>query len=154
MGESVFRRKETWSSVKATVLTETQKLLAQKITLLRRLLVRSLMKRTNCSRIFICSNEIFKNYKSEKLCQTLKTFHFRAVAIPEMLHACEVPLRIDKRVARFVIPFSVTLCANGSAVFIACSCLFISTFTGSAPTSAVVLLIGYVDYLRYNSAHV
>lgn len=65
-----------------------------------------------------------------------------AVAIPEMFRACEASLRIDKRIVRFVIPFSVTLSANGSAVFIACSSLFIASISGVVPTVATILVIG------------
>ncbi|KAL4219748.1 hypothetical protein ACF0H5_020162 [Mactra antiquata] len=65
-----------------------------------------------------------------------------AVAIPEMLNACEHTLKLDKRIARFVIPFSVTLSANGSAVFIACSCLFISNISGFPPNIGTILMVG------------
>lgn len=69
-------------------------------------------------------------------------YFYSAVAIPEMFRACEASLRIDKRIVRFVIPFSVTLSANGSAVFIACSSLFIASISGVVPTVATILVIG------------
>jgi len=59
-----------------------------------------------------------------------------------MLHVCEVSLHVDKRVARFVIPFCVTINACGSAVFIACSCLFISNFTGNEITASAAVTVG------------
>lgn len=62
--------------------------------------------------------------------------------MPEMMHCCEQKLRIDKRVTRFVIPFSVTLSANGSAVFIACACLFIANLTDNTPGASEILTIG------------
>ncbi|XP_052782586.1 excitatory amino acid transporter-like [Mya arenaria] len=68
-----------------------------------------------------------------------------AVAIPEMLYACEVKLSTDRRIARFVIPFSVTVSANGSAVFIACSCLFISNFSGNFPSIDIVFTTGVLS---------
>ncbi|XP_045199439.1 excitatory amino acid transporter-like [Mercenaria mercenaria] len=67
-----------------------------------------------------------------------------AVAIPEMLTSCEVHLTIDKRIARFTIPLSVTISANGSAVFIACSCLFLSSISGMPTTAATLLTIGFL----------
>ncbi|XP_052785215.1 excitatory amino acid transporter 2-like isoform X2 [Mya arenaria] len=68
-----------------------------------------------------------------------------AVAIPEMLYACEVKLSTDKRIARFVIPFSVTVSANGSAVFIACSCLFIANFSGNFPSLDIIFTTGILS---------
>ena len=64
-----------------------------------------------------------------------------------MLQACEERLRADRRVVRFVIPFSVTLSANGSATFIACSCLFIANFSGQYPTVGTILIVGYVTFM-------
>ncbi|XP_064596700.1 excitatory amino acid transporter 2-like [Liolophura sinensis] len=48
-----------------------------------------------------------------------------AVAIPEMITCCERYHKVDERVSRFVVPFSVTLSANGSALFITASAIFI-----------------------------
>ncbi|KAH3803562.1 excitatory amino acid transporter 2-like isoform X2 [Dreissena polymorpha] len=70
-----------------------------------------------------------------------------AVVLPEMLHACEVKLGADRRIARFVIPFSIALSANGSAVFIACSCLFISNFTGTYPSADIIATVGVLSAL-------
>ncbi|XP_060595283.1 excitatory amino acid transporter-like isoform X1 [Ruditapes philippinarum] len=67
-----------------------------------------------------------------------------AVAIPEMLTSCEVKLELDKRITRFTIPFSVTLSANGSAVFIACSCLFLSNISGIPTTTVTVLTVCFL----------
>ncbi|KAL3846709.1 hypothetical protein ACJMK2_017676 [Sinanodonta woodiana] len=65
-----------------------------------------------------------------------------AVAIPEMNHVCEEKHKIDKRVVRFVIPFSVTLSCNGGAVYIASSCIFIANLTGSSTSVGDILMIG------------
>lgn len=65
-----------------------------------------------------------------------------AISIPEMITACEHKLKIDSRIVRFVISFCVTLSANGSAVFIACSCLFIANLTGHTPNVGDVIVIG------------
>lgn len=65
----------------------------------------------------------------------------RAVAIPEMMAACEDRNRIDKRLARFVIPFSVTISCNGSALYISGATVFIANLTGTPLNFADVLLI-------------
>uniref|UniRef100_K1Q5Y5 Amino acid transporter n=1 Tax=Magallana gigas TaxID=29159 RepID=K1Q5Y5_MAGGI len=52
-----------------------------------------------------------------------------AVAIPEMFEACDKN-KIDKRVSRFVIPFCATLNADGSALFITASAMFIASISG------------------------
>uniref|UniRef100_A0A8W8IG80 Amino acid transporter n=1 Tax=Magallana gigas TaxID=29159 RepID=A0A8W8IG80_MAGGI len=52
-----------------------------------------------------------------------------AVAIPEMFEACDKN-NIDKRVSRFVIPFCATLNADGSALFITASAMFIASISG------------------------
>lgn len=59
-----------------------------------------------------------------------------------MITACEHKLKMDSRIVRFVISFCVTLSANGSAVFIACSCLFIANLTGHTPSVGNVFVIG------------
>lgn len=64
-----------------------------------------------------------------------------AIAIPDMIYVCEEKLRLDRPVTRFVIPFSVTLSANGSAVFIACSCLFISNLGGVFPSLSTFIIV-------------
>ncbi|XP_046381640.1 excitatory amino acid transporter-like [Haliotis rufescens] len=65
-----------------------------------------------------------------------------AVAIPEMLESCEVKNGIDSRVSRFVIPFSVTLNADGSALYITSAALFIANLSGVEVTTGVVAIIG------------
>lgn len=64
-----------------------------------------------------------------------------AVAIPEMLNACEVKNKIDKRVSRFVIPFCVTLNADGSAFYISTAAVFIANITGTQLTAADLTVI-------------
>ncbi|XP_034316152.2 excitatory amino acid transporter [Magallana gigas] len=51
-----------------------------------------------------------------------------AVAIPEMFEACDNN-HIDKRVSRFVIPFCATINADGSALFITASVMFIASIS-------------------------
>ncbi|XP_061178438.1 excitatory amino acid transporter-like [Saccostrea echinata] len=65
-----------------------------------------------------------------------------AVAIPEMLNACENKNNIDKRVSRFVIPFCVTLNADGSALFITAAAMFIANITGQSLSFGDVVIIG------------
>ncbi|XP_053386619.1 excitatory amino acid transporter 3-like [Mercenaria mercenaria] len=64
-----------------------------------------------------------------------------AVAIPEMLAACEDKNRIDKRVSRFVIPFSVTINRSGSALYISGATVFVANVTGTELHIGDVLLI-------------
>lgn len=64
-----------------------------------------------------------------------------AVAIPEMLNACEEKNKIDKRVSRFVIPFCVTLNADGSALFISAAAVFLATITGMSLSAADYIVI-------------
>ena len=68
-------------------------------------------------------------------------FCFRAVAIPEMLAACEAKNGIDKRIARFVIPFSVTISCNGSALYISGATAFVGHLAGFPLTVGDYLLI-------------
>ena len=70
-------------------------------------------------------------------------FYFSAVAIPEMLTACENKNKIDKRVARFTIPFSVTISCNGSALYIAGATVFVGHLAGFPLTAGDYLLIWY-----------
>ncbi|XP_052785057.1 excitatory amino acid transporter 1-like [Mya arenaria] len=65
-----------------------------------------------------------------------------AISTPEMIYSCEHLLKIDSRITRFVISFCLTLSANGSALFIACSCLFIWNLTGEEPTAGDVITFG------------
>ena len=66
---------------------------------------------------------------------------FRAVAIPEMLACCESINGIDKRIARFVIPFSVTISCNGSALYIAGATAFVGHLAGFPLTVGDYFLI-------------
>ncbi|OWF47183.1 excitatory amino acid transporter-like [Mizuhopecten yessoensis] len=65
-----------------------------------------------------------------------------AVAIPEMLSACEDDQKVDKRVSRFVIPFCVTLNADGSALFITAAAIFVANITGVNISLGDILIIG------------
>ncbi|KAL4220033.1 Excitatory amino acid transporter 2 [Mactra antiquata] len=64
-----------------------------------------------------------------------------AVAIPEMMSACEDKNRIDKRISRFVIPFSVTISCNGSALYIAGATVFVANLAGVPLTLGDILMI-------------
>ncbi|XP_025079693.1 LOW QUALITY PROTEIN: excitatory amino acid transporter-like [Pomacea canaliculata] len=64
-----------------------------------------------------------------------------AVAIPEMLESCEKN-KVDSRVARFVIPFCVTLNADGSALYITSAAIFIAQLTGVGVGVSDVIIIG------------
>ncbi|XP_064635486.1 excitatory amino acid transporter-like [Lineus longissimus] len=64
-----------------------------------------------------------------------------AVAIPEMYKCCDRK-KIDSRVSRFVIPFSVTLNADGSAIFIASAAIFIAQLNSIALDPGQVVVIG------------
>ncbi|KAK7090285.1 hypothetical protein V1264_010100 [Littorina saxatilis] len=67
-----------------------------------------------------------------------------AVAIPEMMYCCEVKNKIDKRVARFAVPFSVTLSANGSAIFIVSAAIFIAEYIGQDPSASDYIVIAFL----------
>lgn len=100
-----------------------------------------------------------------------------AVAIPEMLNACEVKNNIDKRVSRFVIPFCVTLNSDGSAFYISTAAVFIANLTGthlsvadyiviciltgmatlalpSIPSSSIVTLVMVLTSLNIPAGHI
>ena len=66
---------------------------------------------------------------------------FSAAAIPEMLHACEVGQGAEKRISRFVIPFSVALSANGSAIFMTAAAVFLSNMAGVSLNAGDYVLI-------------
>lgn len=68
-----------------------------------------------------------------------------AVALPEMLYCCEVKNKIDSRVTRFTVPFSVTLSANGSAVFIVSAAIFIAQYIGHPLAAGDVVVIGILS---------
>ncbi|XP_069103734.1 excitatory amino acid transporter-like [Argopecten irradians] len=66
-----------------------------------------------------------------------------AVAIPETLEACENDQKVDRRVSRFVVPLSVSLSANGSAIFITLAAIFSGNVAGVSfdVVDAIVLCI-------------
>lgn len=55
---------------------------------------------------------------------------YRSVAIPELIEACEVKNKIDRRVVRIVIPFCATVNSDGSALFITAATVFIARLSG------------------------
>ncbi|XP_064596701.1 excitatory amino acid transporter 2-like [Liolophura sinensis] len=65
-----------------------------------------------------------------------------AVAIPEMITCCERYHGVDVRVSRFVVPFTVTLSANGSALFITASAIFIGQINHMEMNAGKVVIIG------------
>lgn len=65
-----------------------------------------------------------------------------AVAMPEMIVACEVTHNMNKGITRFIIPLAVSVSSNGSAVFIACASLFCCNISGYPPSTADVIQIG------------
>lgn len=65
-----------------------------------------------------------------------------AVAIPEMLAACEEDQKVDRRVSRFVIPFCVTLNADGSALYITAAAIFVGNLAGVNLSFGDILIIG------------
>ncbi|OWF47181.1 Excitatory amino acid transporter [Mizuhopecten yessoensis] len=65
-----------------------------------------------------------------------------AMAFPEILSACEDHQNVDRRVSRFVAPFSVALSANGSAMFIAATSIFIGNVVGMDLNAGDIILIG------------
>lgn len=67
-----------------------------------------------------------------------------AVAIPEMLMSCEVKNNIDKRVSRFVIPFCVTLNADGSALYITSAAIFIGNVSGVSINAGDIFVIFFL----------
>lgn len=78
---------------------------------------------------------------NDVLCLKTLFLYYSAVAIPEMLNACEEKNKIDKRVSRFVIPFCVTLNADGSALFISAAAVFLATITGMSLSAADYIVI-------------
>ena len=65
----------------------------------------------------------------------------RAIAIPGMLQVSEETFKIDKRVSRFVIPFSTTINANGSACFIASGAIFLASASGMSLSGSSYAII-------------
>ena len=68
-----------------------------------------------------------------------------------MLYCCEVKNGVDKRVARFAVPFSVTVSANGSAVFIVTSAIFIAQYIGFDLSTSDVIVITWVVSASVNN---
>ncbi|RUS70242.1 hypothetical protein EGW08_021995, partial [Elysia chlorotica] len=65
-----------------------------------------------------------------------------SVALPHMLDACQQN-GVSGKVSRFVVPMSVTLHADGSALYIASACMFIAHTSGvDALTASDFLIIG------------
>ena len=63
-----------------------------------------------------------------------------------MLDACEQKNKVDSRVSRFVIPFCVTLNADGSALYITSAAIFIAQFTGVDITvSDYIIIVSVLD---------
>lgn len=67
--------------------------------------------------------------------------HYRAIAIPDTLYFMENENKIDKRISRFVVPFSSALNKSGSALYIAASCVFICQLEKIETDFAQVLVI-------------
>ncbi|KAL5004873.1 hypothetical protein ScPMuIL_018329 [Solemya velum] len=65
-----------------------------------------------------------------------------AAAMPELFHGCERKNKIDKRIVRFVIPFCVTLNADGSAVYIVTAAMFVGNMYGGVLGTGDIVLIG------------
>ncbi|XP_061169224.1 excitatory amino acid transporter 1-like isoform X2 [Saccostrea echinata] len=70
------------------------------------------------------------------------SFGSSALAMPDLLHACENVNKIDKRITRFVIPLCCSSNADGSALFISAASMFIAKFSGYTLTFGNVLIIG------------
>lgn len=66
---------------------------------------------------------------------------FRAVAIPEMIAGCEKQ-KVDPRIARVVIPFCVTINADGSALYITSAAIFIAQSLGTPVSAGDLVTIG------------
>lgn len=64
-----------------------------------------------------------------------------AIAIPDTLYFMEYKNKIDKRISRFVVPFSSALNKSGSALYIAASCVFICQLEGVETNFPKVLII-------------
>lgn len=64
-----------------------------------------------------------------------------AIAIPDTLFFMEKRNKIDKRISRFVVPFSSALNKSGSALYIAASCVFICQLEHVDTDAAQVLII-------------
>ncbi|XP_062591866.1 excitatory amino acid transporter-like [Saccostrea cucullata] len=70
------------------------------------------------------------------------SFGSSTLAMPDLLHACENVNKMDKRIARFVIPLCCTANADGSALFISAASMFIAQISGYTLTYGNVIIIG------------
>ena len=68
-------------------------------------------------------------------------FSFRAVAMPDMIYALDEH-GVDNRVAQFAVPFSVTLSANGSGVFLVSAAMFLANCSGITLNAGQIIIIG------------
>ena len=48
--------------------------------------------------------------------------------------------RVDRRISRFVIPFCVTLNADGSALYIASAAVFVGQLNGGVDVGQIVVI--------------
>ncbi|XP_071099647.1 excitatory amino acid transporter-like [Haliotis cracherodii] len=65
-----------------------------------------------------------------------------AIAIPETLTILEgKDNKVDKRIARFVVPFAASINRDGSVVYISAACIFIGQLTGVDMDATKILLI-------------
>ncbi len=77
---------------------------------------------------------------SRVLCPNGGFSFFRLIAIPDMLVACD-KYGIQKKISRFVIPFSAALKGDGSGAFQAVACVFIAQLTGFDLTIGTYVII-------------
>lgn len=71
----------------------------------------------------------------------LYIFIYRAIAIPVTLKCLEDKNGIDKRVTRFVVPFSATLGRCGSCMYISISCIFLMQLIEMEIDASKVILV-------------
>ena len=64
----------------------------------------------------------------------------RAVAMPEVLNCVENRHHVDTRVSRFVVPLATALNRDGSAMFIACTSVYMAQLQGAVEASNLVLI--------------
>ncbi|XP_076442032.1 excitatory amino acid transporter-like isoform X2 [Babylonia areolata] len=63
-----------------------------------------------------------------------------AATMPEVLNCVEEKNNVDIRVSRFVVPMATALNRDGSAMFIACCCVYIAQLQGSVTASNTILI--------------
>ncbi|KAM7540764.1 hypothetical protein Aperf_G00000030039 [Anoplocephala perfoliata] len=62
------------------------------------------------------------------------------VSLPEMFEGCD-EYGVQKVISRFVCPLATTLKSDGPAVFISCSCMFVSQMElGTVPATTIVVI--------------